>query len=293
MGNVSSRQEDGSPIYIRDQSRFSVAGVNVTNSRGQTVLKIGPNEFPANTFRAHKELGDDGHIDYIQDPEAPSHGPPSFLVRLANNDDLNFTFTFIVRQQKQANGTATNGEDGAAHSQETQIAGLTFIFASNPKEVENLVVREFHSDPNLHKNPNVHLVGDYATGGNASVQFTWTWKWRPPKPTEDRGGGWRNSCSFVEYNQRAHRLDTLATFSFWVANSQKYLSAAPKSPRFEMSLPPRLRVPSAQSVESRMSSVSDSEGEGSYKGLQGATITHVRNNSGECAPFDRDKFDCS
>ena len=33
----------------------------------------------------------------------------------------------------------------------------------------------------------------------------------------------------------------------------------------EMTLPPRLRVPSAQSIESRVSNVSDSEGEGSYK----------------------------
>jgi len=124
-------------------------------------------------------------------------------------------------------------------------------------------VREFHSDPNLHKNPNVELVGDFTTGGSASVQFSWSWKWRPPKPTEDRGGGWRTSCSFVEYDQRAHRLNTLATFSFWVQNTQRFLT--PKSPRLEVNFPPRLRVPSAQSIESRFSNVSDSEGEGSYK----------------------------
>lgn len=128
-----------------------------------------------------------------------------------------------------------------------------------------MVVREFNSDPNLHKNPNVELVGDYTTGGLPSVQFSWTWKWRPPKPTEDRGGGWRTACSFVEYNQRAHKLDTLATFNFWVQNTQQYLSAVPRSPRIELTLPQRLRVPSAQSIESRVSNVSDSEGEGSYK----------------------------
>ena len=128
-------------------------------------------------------------------------------------------------------------------------------------------MREFHSDPNLHKNPNVDLVGDYSTSGSPSVQFNWTWRWRPPKPTEDRGGGWRNVCSFVEYNQRAHRLDTLATFTFWVQNVPRSLStSAPKSPRMELSAPPpRLRVPSSQSIESRVSNVSDSEGEGSYK----------------------------
>ncbi|KAK3059782.1 hypothetical protein LTR53_020290, partial [Teratosphaeriaceae sp. CCFEE 6253] len=100
------------------------------------------------------------------------------------------------------------------------------------REVENLVVREFHSDPNLHKNPNVELVGDYSTGGSASVQFTWQWKWRPPKPAEDKGGGWRNSCSFVEYDQRAHRLNTLASFTFWVQNTQRFL--VPRSPRLEV-----------------------------------------------------------
>ena len=75
---------------------------------------------------------------------------------------------------------------------------------------------------------------------------------------EDRGGGWRNSCSFVEYDQRAHRLNTLASFSFWVQNAQRLLHSPPlSSPGFEMVVPPRLRVPSAQSVTS---GVSDSEG---------------------------------
>lgn len=199
----------------------------------------------------------------MQDPESTTGGTPSFLVRFKNSDDLNFTFTFIIRQQSQTNGAQSNSEESSATTVDTQISGLTYIFASSAKEVENLTVREFHSDPNLHKNPNVELVGDYTTGGSPSVQFNWTWKWRPPKPSEDRGGGWRNSCSFVEYNQRAHRLDTLATFTFWVQNTQRFLQ--PRSPQFEMSLPPRLRVPSAQSIDSRVSNVSDSEGEGSYK----------------------------
>ena len=75
------------------------------------------------------------------------------------------------------------------------INGLTYVSASTAREVETLVTREFHADPNLHKNANVQLVGDYSTGGSPSVSFEWSWKWRPPKPTEDRGGGWRNNCS--------------------------------------------------------------------------------------------------
>ncbi len=27
------------------------------------------------------------------------------------------------------------------------------------------------------------------------MTFEWTWKWKPPKQAEDKGGGWRNSCS--------------------------------------------------------------------------------------------------
>lgn len=166
----------------------------------------------------------------------------------------------MSRQQALPNGTSTNGSaPPPPQPVDTQITGLTYIFASNPKEVDNLVVREFHANPNLHKNSNVELVGDYSTSGSASVQFGWSWKWRPPKPTEDRGGGWRSSCSFVEYDQRAHKLNTLAGFDFWVQNSQKYL--APRSPRLDVPFPSRLRVPSTQSIESRVSNVSDSDGE--------------------------------
>lgn len=78
---------------------------------------------------------------------------------------------------------------------DTTVNGLTYVSASTAKEVENLVTREFHADPNLHKNANVQLVGDFGTGGSQSVQFEWSWKWRPPKAAEDRGGGWRNECS--------------------------------------------------------------------------------------------------
>lgn len=49
-----------------NRATVSVAGVTVTNSRGQTVLRITPNEYPTNTFRVQKEAGDDSLIDYIQ-----------------------------------------------------------------------------------------------------------------------------------------------------------------------------------------------------------------------------------
>jgi Arf-GAP/SH3 domain/ANK repeat/PH domain-containing protein len=61
-------------IVGTDSRAVSVAGVTVTNSRGQTVLRVNPNEFPANTFRAQKEQGDDTLIDYVQVGDTKSRG---------------------------------------------------------------------------------------------------------------------------------------------------------------------------------------------------------------------------
>jgi Arf-GAP with SH3 domain, ANK repeat and PH domain-containing protein len=116
-----------------------------------------------------------------QDPE-PS-AAPNYLLKLTNDDELVFNFTFIVRR------------DESAQNNDTQINSLTYVYASTNRELENLVTREFHADPNLHKNTNVELVGDFTTGGSSSVSFEWSWKWKPPRPMEDRGSGWKNVCS--------------------------------------------------------------------------------------------------
>lgn len=56
----------------------------------------------------------------------------------------------------------------------------------------------------------------------------------------------------MEYDQRAHRLNTLATFSFWVSNGYATLAGSnPNSPMFNLSAPPRIRIPSTQSIGSR------------------------------------------
>lgn len=109
---------------------------------------------------------------------------PTFLIKLSNDDELVFTFNFVIRQENNSNAAA-----------DTHINGLTYVYASNSREIENLVTREFHADPNLHKNSNVELVGDFDTGGSPAVSFEWSWKWKPPKGVEDRGGGWRTACS--------------------------------------------------------------------------------------------------
>ncbi|KAI0175692.1 centaurin beta [Hypoxylon sp. FL1284] len=240
MGIVSSRPDDGNAIYLRDQNRLSIASLVITCPRKRTSTTIVPNAFPATRAAATRSAGDSSLVEFIQDPE-PS-ATPNFLLKFSNDDELVFNFTFIIRQDEGGSGF------------DTQINGLTYVYASSTRELENLVTREFHADPNLHKNANVELVGDYATGGSPSVTFEWSWKWKPPKVTEDAGGGWRNVCSFVEYDQRAHRLDTLARFTFWVANTSSFQSHPNSpSPAFQLAVPPRIRVPSSQSVESRIS----------------------------------------
>ncbi|KKK21756.1 ARF GTPase activator (Csx2) [Aspergillus ochraceoroseus] len=198
------------------------------------------------------------HFISVQDPDVPpSATVPTFLLRLTNDDELSFKFTFILRQTKTGNVTnsTVNGvSTSLPEVADTVLTGLTFAHAPNSKELDNLITREFHANPNLQNNSNVQFVGDYSTGGSPSVQFDWTWKWKPPKVAEDKGGGWRNSCSFLDYDQRANRLNTLAYFSFWVQNTSR-LILCPQitSPNLEVNVPTRNRIPSSQSILSHSS----------------------------------------
>ncbi|KAI9839605.1 MAG: hypothetical protein M1819_002231 [Sarea resinae] len=263
MGIVSSRPDDGAALYLSDQNRLSLSSLTITNSRRHVLLTIAPNSFPATRITAKREVGDDSMVEFVQDPESLSpQSPPSFLLRLNNEDELIFNFTFILRQTPHGQHSSPSPSGVAEPAGDSVVNNLTYIFASSSREIDNLVTREFHADPNLHKNSNVQLLEEkYSTNGNPSVQFDWSWTWRPPKPTEDRGGGWRNSCSFVEYDQRAHRLDTVASFSFWVQNMQRLLPHSPRpSNGFDTLAAPRLRVPSTQSTGSRLSDT-DLQGE--------------------------------
>jgi len=158
-------------------------------------VNIVPNAFPATRLSASRPLGDNYPLEFVQDAEVPSTtGGPAFILKLSNDDELIFTFTFVIRQSQQTLASPSESTEPLPLA-DTQINGLTYVYASTPREVENLVTREFQADPNLHKNSNVEFLGDYSTGGSSSVSFEWSWKWKPPKNTEDKGGGWRNSCS--------------------------------------------------------------------------------------------------
>jgi len=143
-----------------------------------------------------READDEANVEYVQDPDVAAGLPPSFLLRLNNDDDIIFYFTFTMRQTQSAvPSTAENNRPTSSLITDTIINSLTFMFASTPKELDTLVTREFNANPNIHKHGNVDLVGDYTTGGNQIEQFEWSWKWRTPKKERDRGGGWRNTCS--------------------------------------------------------------------------------------------------
>ncbi|KAI9658817.1 MAG: hypothetical protein M1831_003843 [Alyxoria varia] len=273
MGNVTSRPDEDASLYIRDQNRLSVSSVKITTSKNRVSYHILPNATPASKYSIARESDDDGLVEYVQDPESSApNGLPTFLPRLEYDEELKFDFTFSVRQ-----GNTAASPDLASTDADTVIKGLTFIFAPTTRDLDTLVTREFNADPNLHKNPNVDLVGDFSTVGKTSENFEWSWKWRPPKGAEDKGGGWRTSCSFVEYDQRAHRLNTLVTFSFWVkgtdrpsqtsslrngADNEAGPQRKPHSPTTTIPndtlLPPRIRYPSSQSIDSKLSD-SDNE----------------------------------
>lgn len=240
-----------------------ISSLVVSSPRKRSSTNIVPNAFPATRYSATRPLGDNIPIDFVQDPDVNPSGGPHFIIKFNSDDDLTFNFTFVIRQTPgPPSPTPTTSLDLVTSQTptDTHVNNLTFVYASSAKEVENLVTREFHADPNLHKNSNVELVGDYSTDGSPSISFEWSWKWKPPKNTEDRAGGWRNSCSFVEYDQRGHRLVTLASFTFWVANTSGYLSQpSSPSPQFLLRAPPKIRVASSQSVESRISAVDINE----------------------------------
>ena len=297
MGNVASRLDDAGSLFSKDQNRcmsrlmpsrslradelfpaVSIASVTISNSR-RRLLTLSPNAFPAVRYIAKRDPGDECPIEYIQvqihqaglwwcqanlrstmqDPDvASSTSAPTFLLRLSNDDELIFNFTFILRQTKTGNvaGSTVNGvSTSLPEVADTNLTGLTFAHASNSKELDNLITREFHANPNLQNNSNVQLIGDFSTEGSPSVSFEWSWRWKPPKVIEDKGGGWRNSCSFLDYDQRTNRLNTLAHFSFWVHNSIRLLpSPQLSSPNLELPVPqPRSRVPSTQSTVSHLS----------------------------------------
>lgn len=208
-------------MKLINTSTVCVNTLTVTGQRGRALLRVFPNAYPADRYLATRELGDDSPVDYVQVRNTihivymlslTSHqtstsiqhdGGPPFVLRFSNEDELTFTFNCSIRQQSAPRRSSMSHVPSTTYPIDSHISGLTFIFAPNAREVDNLVTREFHADPNIHKNPNFQLVGDFSTAGAAATQVQWSWKWKPPKLAEDTGGGWHTACS-VSDSRLAH-----------------------------------------------------------------------------------------
>lgn len=86
MGNVTSRTDDGSLVYLRDQNRctrhmvaelrlgklaysrcaVAVTSIRITNSRNRILYNILPNTFPATRYSVRKDQDDEAVIEYVQ-----------------------------------------------------------------------------------------------------------------------------------------------------------------------------------------------------------------------------------
>jgi Arf-GAP/SH3 domain/ANK repeat/PH domain-containing protein len=85
MGNVSSRPDEGTALYLRDQTRckythsargedeadkdartVTISSLSVINSRRRTVLNVVPNAFPATRVSATRDLGDNSVVEFVQ-----------------------------------------------------------------------------------------------------------------------------------------------------------------------------------------------------------------------------------
>jgi Arf-GAP with SH3 domain, ANK repeat and PH domain-containing protein len=86
MGNISSKPDEGSALYLRDQTRcewkhcgapvpnpsklipilVSIAVLTVSNSSRNVVLNVTPNAFPAVRLTAKRNSGDDTPVNYVQ-----------------------------------------------------------------------------------------------------------------------------------------------------------------------------------------------------------------------------------
>ena len=260
MGNLSSHEQDEGSLFLSDPGRFSVSHLHIHNSQGKTLYII---QVDGSRVSVSRAPGDVNPPAFILDPDISQNttAVPLFLLRLASEDELHFSFTLRLSQHaSSAPRDASLTGPQAAHPN-TGISGLTYMFGHDRKELDHLINREFHANPNLHKNSNVELLGDYNTAGQLDSPIQWTWVWKPPRLHEMPPSGWRTTSRFVEYDQRAHKLHTLAQFSFWVQDVPRVQSSLPSPVLGSAVLQvPRTRLVSNQSIESRLSRI-DSRGE--------------------------------
>ncbi|RHZ52572.1 hypothetical protein Glove_460g5 [Diversispora epigaea] len=201
MGIVSSSLDENPTLYIRNSNRFQITEISVSTSIHDPYIT-----FPVmSTGIAAVPITTD-LLEFIQDPNVKSISPNRFLLKLIKDKRLELKFKFNI---------------GKTDGIKADVKGLTFINVSSEKELSRIVTVEFNDDPNLHKHPNVTLVGNYYTDEVQISEVEWSWKWSPPHNMEEIHQGWRNYCCFAEYDEKDNTFQLLASFTFWVADGTK------------------------------------------------------------------------
>ncbi|KAK6614219.1 PH domain-containing protein [Botrytis cinerea] len=256
MGNVSSRPDDGAPLFREkegtdyDTLLVTISSLSITNQRRKTLLNIVPNGFPATRVSAIRDLGDSAVVEYVQDPDTLPGAAPNFLIKINNEEELTFNFTFIIRQS-QGFLPATNGAKRCGRidrfSYKWTYICIGLDGARSRESSHSRISRRSEFAQECQRTIGWGLF--YWRQSISVVRMVL--EMEASKANRRSRGGWRNNCSFLEYDQRAHRLNTLASFSFWVFSTIEYARLA-ISP-FHLVPPPKLRLPSSQSLDSRVS----------------------------------------
>ncbi|CAG8653164.1 11959_t:CDS:2, partial [Acaulospora morrowiae] len=222
MGNVSSSLDEY-PTFMESRTESQNSFINLTCSLSQvriTEIAVSTSvhdpyiTFPVTSTGITAIPKTVELLEFIQDPYVKSISPNRFLLKLAKDKKLELKFKISI------------GKDEA---NKTDVKGLTFINAAGEKELERILTVEFNDDPNLHKHPNVTLVGNYEVN-ETQTEIEWTWMWSPPHNIDEVYRGWRNYCCFSEYDAKDNTFQLLATFTFWVAaNTRNHYHRASKS----------------------------------------------------------------
>ncbi|CAI2171027.1 3349_t:CDS:2 [Funneliformis geosporum] len=187
MGNLSSSLDEHPTLYIRNSNRFHITEIVVSNSAHDPYITF---PIESNGITATSNTTD--LLEFIQDPNAQSIIPNKFLLKLIKDKKLELKFKFNI---------------GETDGNKADVKGLTFINVASERELARILTVEFNDDPNLHKHPNVTLVGNYESDGIKTSENEWTWKWSPPHNMDE-----------------VHRDNTftlLASFTFWVADTPR------------------------------------------------------------------------
>ncbi|RGB42004.1 hypothetical protein C1646_684264 [Rhizophagus diaphanus] len=204
MGNVSSSLDEHPTLYVRNSNRFHVTEIAVSNSAHDPYITFPITQNGITAVPNTLDL-----LEFIQDPNVQTINTNKFLLKLTKDKKLKLKFKFNI---------------GETDGNKADVRGLTFINVASEKELARILTVEFNDDPNLHKHPNVTLIGNYESDGMIKLEKEWTWEWLPPHNTDEIHRGWRNHCCFAEYDANDNNFTLLASFTFWVADIPRMLS---------------------------------------------------------------------